>query len=468
MTRFPKSAFDPFGVGSGAGRAFAGVVATLRRGYRSACVGLVGDSTGDGYLVGSPGTVVDEWPQVLLKQLAAAYPAYTVREKRWNDTLQGYDPAVTWQTGTGNGGGERRAVFTKATPGSLQYAGAAVTTGIDVRARILPTTWTPTGDQTIAAKWEGGTNQRSWLLLLKTTGALGLNWSTAGTGGFGEKDSTATVQSAAGFAAGQPFWVRATLTLDNGASGNDVKFYTSPDGATWTQLGSTVTTAGATTLFGGTAPYQLGSFTTGLSSPFDGGVYDVKVMSSVGGQQSVVAPLPDDWDWYSGETTVAFAGAPILMLYNGSASGQNVAYFDNAARRSVIHQPHGQMAVLVNTSHNDVTQSRQQWMANYGAMLTNIQSLLPGVPILCLAQNPTGLGGAFAITQQGIELRATRGAMLQQLAASRAGVYSFDAWPLLTAADTVDGLHPTQANGTGTSGAEKIGLGLYKRITQPT
>jgi hypothetical protein len=448
---------------SGLGNAFAGVLATLRRGQRSTCIALIGDSTGDGKEVGT-GNPVDEWPQVFVKRLGQDFLGYTVRERRWNDTNQSYDQPITHQTGTIDSGAERAAVFTTGAPGALQYAGAAITGDIDIRVRISPTSWTPSGDQTITAKWESTGNQRSVLFLLKSTGALGLNWSTAGTAGAGEKDSTATIPATANPGNGNPLWVRVVLDVDNGAAGNDVKFYYSTDGTTWTQLGATVTTAGVTSIFGGTAPYQIGSFTSGFSTPFGGKVHCIEVHNGIvtagvnGG--STVPYLPDDWDWQSGEITIAFAGAPVLMLLNGSQSGQNVAYFDNATRRAILHQPHGQTALLINTAHNDVTQSRAIWLAAYNAMVTNIKALIPYVPIVAIGQNPVGLGGSFSITQQGIELRAARSAILQQWAASQAGVWSFDAWPLLTAADTIDQLHPTTGAG---SGAEKWGLGFYAR-----
>lgn len=445
--------------------AMASVNAVLRRGYRSACIQLLGDSTGDGRLVGSPSTLVDEWPQVFTKRLAADYPAFTLLERKWNDTNQAYDLPITQQAGTGNGGGDRYATFSKTTSGCLQYTGAAITTDIDIRVRIAPTTWTPTGDQTIAAKWESTTNQRSWLFLLKTTGALGFNWSTAGTGGFGEKDSTVTLPSTGVVANGTPYWVRVTLKLDNTATGNDVKFYSSPDGTTWTQLGATVTTAGVTTLFGGAAPYQVGAFTSGFASPYDGKVYWAQVHSGIqtvtSGALSVVPPLLDDWEYASAETTVAYGGAPVLMFLNGSQSGQNVAYFDNSTRRPIVNQLHGQNVIFLSSGHNDGLQARQTWLANYSTWITNIKTLVPNVPIVAFAQNPTGLGGSFSITQQGIELRATRGSQVQQLAASLAGVYSFDAWPSMTAADTIDQLHPTTGAG---SGAEKWANYLYARI----
>lgn len=449
------------------GHATAGLVSTLRRGYRSACIGVIGDSTGDGRLVTAPATLVDEWPQVFIKKLGTDYPAYSVLERKWNDTNQAYDLPISWQSGSGNGGGERGAIFSKTTSGSLQYSGAAVTTDLDVRVKIAPTTWTPTGDQTIAAKWESAGNQRSWLFILKTTGALGFNWSTAGSAAFGEKDSTVTIPATANPGNGNPLWVRATLKLDNGATGNDVKFYYSTDGTNWTQLGATVTTAGVTTLFGGTALYQVGSFTSGLASPYDGKVSWIQVHSGIqtvnSGALSTVPPILDDWDWASAEATVTFSGAPVLMLLNGSISGQNVAYFDNATRRPILAQPHGQNLMFLNTGHNDLTLSRQLWLSSYSTWVNNLKTLIPNVPFVAMGQNPVGLGGTFGITQQGIELRSARGALLQQWAATQQGVYVFDAWPLLTAADTLDQLHPTTGAG---SGSEKWGLGIYSKIAR--
>jgi hypothetical protein len=65
------------------------------------------------------------------------------------------------------------------------------------------------------------------------------------------------------FAAGQVGWLKVTLDIDNGAAGYDVKFYWSLDGVTWTQLGTTVTTAGVTTLFASAQVVIFGRGQTG-------------------------------------------------------------------------------------------------------------------------------------------------------------------------------------------------------------
>jgi hypothetical protein len=449
--------------GSGVTRALAGISATLQRAYRSTCLAAVGDSTGDNK-DGPTGPEVDEWIRVLVRLIAAQNPAYTFQEPRWNDTLQGFDAPIVLQNGTGNGGGARRAVFAKATPGGLRYVGAAITGDISLRGRFHPTSYTPVGQATLIARWESTGNQRSVLLLLNQDGTLGLNWSADGTTSVGAKNSTVAVSTAPGFASGQPIHLRADLDVDNGATGNDLKFYTSTDGVTWTQLGATVTTAGVTSIFAGTAPWQIGSFTSGLTTPFDGSVYSVDIRPGLASQTSVVPRIVDEWDWYSAAATVTLAGAPVFTFLNGSQSGQGISYFDNATRRAILHQPWGQAAVIINDSHNDGTMSKGIWLSNYATMVNNIKSLLPNVPILAVAQNRVGVGGPYALTQQDVELRATRGAMLGQYTAAVAGVEFFDAWPHTLVSDTLDQLHLSTGPG---SGSDKVGRAAFDRLANP-
>jgi hypothetical protein len=124
---------------------------------------------------------------------------------------------------------------------------------LDVRCRVALDDWTPAADSGLLTKWAAGVGNNSYALVVKSTGALILYWSADGTA-----INTATSTASTGIADGATSWVRATLDVDNGAAGRDVKFWTSSDGTTWTQLGTTVTTAGVTSIFSGTASANVG------------------------------------------------------------------------------------------------------------------------------------------------------------------------------------------------------------------
>lgn len=154
-----------------------------------------------------------------------------------------------------------------------------LTGDLDIRVKVALDDWTPSASQVLLAK-RATTGQTSYSLRVFTGGALELAWSPDGTtGAVIAKTSTAVT----GITDGEPMWVRATLDVDNGASGNDVKFYTSEDGATWTQLGSTVTTAGVTSVYASTSIVEVGSRATGASDPLTGKVYRAVIRDSIGG-----------------------------------------------------------------------------------------------------------------------------------------------------------------------------------------
>ncbi len=130
-----------------------------------------------------------------------------------------------------------------------------ITGDIDVRVYLAADDWTPSATSYLLSKWQASP-QYSWRFGLLTTGVLTFVWVTDGTTGTVKfHDSTVVVP----FADGQAGWVRATLDVDNGASGADVKFFTSTDGTNWTQLGTTRTGAGTTSIFSGTSQVEIGS-----------------------------------------------------------------------------------------------------------------------------------------------------------------------------------------------------------------
>jgi hypothetical protein len=91
--------------------------------------------------------------------------------------------------------------------------------------------------------------------------------------------ATATLPSA-GLAAGTRFILKIKHKMNNGAAGNDVSFwYSLNSGASWTQLGSTVTTAGTTSIFDSSSDLWLGDDSAGFNSLSGHKFYSVKIYS---------------------------------------------------------------------------------------------------------------------------------------------------------------------------------------------
>jgi hypothetical protein len=154
----------------------------------------------------------------------------------------------------------------------------SITGDIDIRCKALLTDWTPAGSNIFLAKRSGAiASQTSYLLWCDAAGNLNFTWSDGAT------VFTKTSTVATGVADGAMKWVRAVLDVDNGAAGNDVKFYTSPDGVTYTQLGATVTTAGTTSIRNGTEVVEIGSQFTGTSLPLSGTVYYAEIRNGIAG-----------------------------------------------------------------------------------------------------------------------------------------------------------------------------------------
>lgn len=410
-----------------------GVMSTLRFGVRSCCIQLAGDSTGD---------AADEWFALLGQQLGAGYPSYSVWFAPWNDAAQRHDAPTVLRSGSS--AVRRRATFAT---GELGHAGSGQITGdLDIRAKLMPTpVWAPNDASTrvFAAKYDSAGNQRSWFAQVSASGRLQLVWSADGT-----NTVTATSTAVLPFADGQPGWVRIVHDVDNGAAGNDCLFYWAADQETeptsWTQLGTTVTTAAVTSHFASTAQYTLGGYGL-LANPWPGDIYWVSIRNGIDGYP-VTPYLPEWWDLAggAGQSTVTFSGAPILFLLNSSQSGQNIAYWDNATRRVKAFPPMNQACVLLSTGHNENGRGAS-FITAYQTWVNNIRTLLPQVCVGICSQNPTRLGSLIT-SQQAIDIRLSRmGAAMTWAAAGLPFVFAVDtakAFTDLSSQIGADGLHP--------------------------
>ena len=115
------------------------------------------------------------------------------------------------------------------------------------------TDWTPSAVSTLVAKWLSTGNQQSWNMSVITTGVLRFQYSTDGASG---TIATADSSVAPTVADGESLWVRVTRVKSTGVH----TFYTSADGVTWTQLGTTATAGAGAAMFSGSANLQLVRF----------------------------------------------------------------------------------------------------------------------------------------------------------------------------------------------------------------
>lgn len=105
----------------------------------------------------------------------------------------------------------------------------SVTGDIDLRVKAALTDWTPAGGAQALIDKSGSSN-RSYGLYVNANGTLRLFAGRTSSDVNFVDGGTAT-----GFTDGATGWVRGTRRASDG----EVKFYTSADGSSWTQLGST-------------------------------------------------------------------------------------------------------------------------------------------------------------------------------------------------------------------------------------
>jgi hypothetical protein len=120
-------------------------------------------------------------------------------------------------------------------------------------------------------------------------GTLAYQWSADGSTAVATKNSSVapTVSD------GAIMWVRVTHDVDNGSGSNDVKFYTStddtndPDQVTWTQLGTTQSTAGTTSIANTANGILLGAWNAGANGNLAGKIYRAAVYEGINGTKIV-------------------------------------------------------------------------------------------------------------------------------------------------------------------------------------
>ena len=395
--------------------------AIIARGRYSCTIQAIGDSTNSGQV---------RWPRELANEFADHFPDHTVWWQPWDDAAQKYvDPTVVQLGPLGE-----RSVSFDGTAGRQYAVGsaqnvAAITGDLGVEVKLAATTWANGGTgQVIAAQYRAGGNNRGWQFYLKSDGKPGFIWSEDGIA-----TKLAECNTVVPYANGATGWLRVTHDVDTG-SGYDVKFYTSTDGNTWTQLGATISAAGVTSHYNTTTPFtiaHLGSDVGGNvgSNWFTGKIYVVRVRNGMQGH-TILPELPEDWDAVDdGSNGTVFNGSPIIRMLIGAVGGTSSLYFNDTARRVKLFAPNGQRLLFIGTGLNEGGQWSNFILNYFRTVLTDLKT-------------GTYTNDFWAAQQEHIS------ALLLTLAATTTGVYGLDTFPAFTdrTIEVPDGQHPV---GTG-------------------
>lgn len=356
---------------------------------------VLGDSTGNDD---------NEWVNLFVTWLKGKFPEYTVEQRLWSDARQAHDPPVLRQTGAA---GLRRYVSSGASTDRTFVVADSVANSIvgdmtvDFQVKF---TALPASAFSVCSKRDGGAGHVSWRFELNTSGTLTLYWSADGTNEI-IKSSTVSITSAM---YQNVYWYRVKLDVDNGATQNEVKFYTSPDATTWTQLGATVTTAAVTSVFDSDSNVIFNG-RGGAQTVLPGmEFWNMRLYSGI--TDSTMAPVVDinTAQYYPTATGVAgsfkgmavgetvtgftsstgtFTGAPVLTIYNGSHPGAAFSYLNASSARRAAMAPYVSDLVFVSDGLNEGTDV-VNYPTTYGSYITSIRALMPRAGFVCVAQSP--------------------------------------------------------------------------------
>lgn len=223
---------------------------------------------------------------------------------------------------------------------------------IEIISYVAMDDWTPSGIQNIVAKFVTTGSQRSYRLTVDTSGFLQMLVSADGISGL-PASSTVIIPGVNG----EGLWLRATLDVDDGAGNRVYNYYTStdaPDTAlgsiTWTQLGITVTSAGATAIFAGTAPLEIGSISAGTAQRLAGKVYSAYVYDGIGGT--------------------------LVASFNASDAGVGSSTVTSSLT-SEVYTVHGNAEILGPLAVLAITNGKWQWV-NFGDGSNNYLIMVNG------------------------------------------------------------------------------------------
>jgi hypothetical protein len=286
-----------------------------------------------------------------------------------------------------------------------------------------------------------GTGQQQFMFFVGVAGVLNLYVSTDGS-----STSRAIVSSAATPATdGQPLWHRVTWAASTGQT----QFFTSSDGATWTQLGVTQSTSPAAP-FQSTQWIELGGYNFGNSMHFVGDIYEAEIRSAINGQ--IIAPTQiDAWSMYPFTEPIPMSksGAPQLDIWVGAKGGWTISAIQAAI--GVAAPPIGQSTTIYDVLHNDglALDAGSVW-ATWDSVVNTVETRAPDAGTVMTIPNPkVSPHPALAIEAHYLRSQRAKGyALRRRMSVCDVGAaFAADSRGAAALIQSVDGTHPTDTGG---------------------
>lgn len=249
---------------------------------------------------------------------------------------------------------------------------------------------------------QGSTGNRN-AFYLNPTGVLGVLVTKSGGASTTSLQSSAAVPA---MTADVPVRYRVDFVADNGSNAT-ARFYWSTDqGATWTEVGTVRTAAQASVARDGASAYWIG-LPFGQATGLDFKIYHAQV--KIGTTRDPILPERlDIWSVDAGQTagTPVLGGSPTIyidqaaqngatLMTNGFFTGAGAGDFPTEAYRCwTDHKPD---FVVIRSSHNDTGVSPADWETYMDSAVTAVLARYAyDPPILHMTQNPESTSGSGA------------------------------------------------------------------------